>query len=130
MDATTDREAAVQEQIREALCVLGNAEPELVLACCDQYLRQHDKLAFPHRVIILRAVGSVVRTNIPVLEKGAAKADVIWEWQQAASDVLVAVGQSFINQVMEELLTKFQPGILPHYFVLRTFADLSVSNGE
>ncbi|KAJ7428606.1 hypothetical protein BTVI_00146 [Pitangus sulphuratus] len=54
--------------------------------------------------------------------------DVIWEWQQAASSVLVAVGQRFINKVMEEVLTKFQPGILPHYFVLQTFANLSVSN--
>ncbi|NXJ72961.1 MROH1 protein, partial [Rostratula benghalensis] len=48
--------------------------------------------------------------------------------QQAASNVLVAVGQRFINKVMEEVLTKFQPGILPHYFVLQTFANLSVSN--
>ncbi|NXF14282.1 MROH1 protein, partial [Smithornis capensis] len=48
--------------------------------------------------------------------------------QEAASNVLVAVGQRFINKVMEEVLTKFQPGILPHYFVLQTFANLSVSN--
>ena len=56
--------------------------------------------------------------------------DVIRDWQQAASDVLVAVGQRFVNKVMEEVLTKFQPGILPHYFVVQTFANLSVSNGE
>lgn len=56
--------------------------------------------------------------------------EVIRDWQEAASSVLVAVGQRFINKVMEEVLTKFQPGILPHYFVLQTFANLSVSNGE
>ncbi|EOA99128.1 HEAT repeat-containing protein KIAA1833, partial [Anas platyrhynchos] len=39
-----------------------------------------------------------------------------------------AVGQRFINKVMEEVLTKFQPGILPHYFIVQTFANLSVSN--
>lgn len=55
---------------------------------------------------------------------------MIRDWQQAASNVLVAVGQRFINKVMEEVLTKFQPGILPHYFVMQTFANLSVSNGE
>lgn len=44
--------------------------------------------------------------------------------------MLVAVGQRFINKVMEEVLTKFQPGILPHYFIVQTFANLSVSNGE
>lgn len=56
--------------------------------------------------------------------------EVISEWQQAASNVLVAVGRRFINTVMEEVLTKFQPGVLPHYFVVRTFASLSVANGQ
>ncbi|KAM4686238.1 maestro heat-like repeat-containing protein family member 1 isoform 2-T2 [Amazona ochrocephala] len=141
MDATTDKAPQVQEQIYAALCYVGEAEPEEVLRCCDEYLRQHDKLAYPHRVIILKAMESVVRNNIALLDKSTAKVviflasnemtkskEVIRDWQEAASSVLVAVGQRFINKVMEEVLTKFQPGILPHYFVLQTFANLSVSN--
>lgn len=31
---------------------------------------------------------------------------------------------------MEEVLTKFQPGVLPHCFVVLTFANLSVANGR
>ncbi|XP_062490639.1 maestro heat-like repeat-containing protein family member 1 isoform X2 [Pezoporus occidentalis] len=141
MDATTDKAPQVQEQIYSALCSLGAAEPEELLHCCDEYLRQHDKLAYPHRVIILKAMETVVKNSIALLDKSTAKVviflassemtkskDVVRDWQQAASSVLVAVGQRFINKVMEEVLTKFQPGILPHYFVLQTFADLSVSN--
>uniref|UniRef100_A0A8C3LZ13 Maestro heat like repeat family member 1 n=1 Tax=Chrysolophus pictus TaxID=9089 RepID=A0A8C3LZ13_CHRPC len=84
---------------------------------------------------------TVVKNNISSLDKSTAKVviflasnemtkskEVVWEWQQAASSVLVAVGQRFINKVMEEVLTKFQPGILPHYFVMQTFANLAVSN--
>lgn len=56
--------------------------------------------------------------------------DLVCDWQQAASDVLVAVGRRFISMVMEELLHGLQPGILPHYFVVRTLANLSVSNGR
>lgn len=52
------------------------------------------------------------------------------DWQQAASSVLVAVGKRFTNQVMEEVLSRFQPGMLPHSSVLHTLANLSVSNGE
>ncbi|NWS49894.1 MROH1 protein, partial [Probosciger aterrimus] len=129
MDATTDKDPQVQEQIYTALCFLGDSEPEEILHCCDEYLRQHDKLAYPHRVIILKAMETVVKNNIALLDKSTAK-EVIRDWQEAASSVLVAVGQRFINKVMEEVLTKFQPGILPHYFVLQTFANLSVSNGE
>nr|XP_009673743.1 PREDICTED: maestro heat-like repeat-containing protein family member 1 isoform X7 [Struthio camelus australis] len=141
MDATTDKDPLVQEQIYNALCYLGESEPEEILRACDEYLRQHDKLAYPHRVIILNAMETVVKNNIALLDKSTAKVviflasnemtkskEVVRDWQQAASNVLVAVGQRFINKVMEEVLTKFQPGILPHYFIMQTFANLSVSN--
>ncbi|XP_060099020.1 maestro heat-like repeat-containing protein family member 1 [Heteronotia binoei] len=141
MDATTDKDPQVHEQIFSALCYLGEAEPEEVLNACEEYLRQHDKLAYPHRVIILRAMEAVVRSSVSRMDKSTAKIviflasnemtkskDVIVEWQEAASNVLVAVGRRFINTVMEEVLNKFQPGVLPHYFVIRTFASLSVVN--
>ncbi|KAH0617331.1 hypothetical protein JD844_015380 [Phrynosoma platyrhinos] len=141
MDATTDKDPMVHEQIFSALCYLGGQEPEEILNACEEYLRQHDKLAYPHRIIILRAMEAVVRSSLAQLDKSTAKIviflasnemtkskDVIFEWQQAASNVLVAVGRRFINKVMEEVLTKFQPGVLPHYFIVQTFANLSVAN--
>ncbi|NWH80313.1 MROH1 protein, partial [Piaya cayana] len=129
MDATTDKDPQVQEQIYKALCHLGESEPEEILNACDEYLRQHDKLGYPHRVIILKAMETIVRSNISLLDKSVAK-ELVRDWQQAASDVLVAVGQRFVNKVMEEVLGKFQPGILPHFYVVQTFANLSVANGE
>uniref|UniRef100_A0A8C0INN9 Maestro heat like repeat family member 1 n=1 Tax=Chelonoidis abingdonii TaxID=106734 RepID=A0A8C0INN9_CHEAB len=141
MDATTDKDPLVQEQIYNALCYLGDSEPEEILNSCDEYLRQHDKLAYPLRVIILKAMEAVLTNNIDYLDKSTAKIviflasnemtkskEIIYDWQQAASNVLVAAGRRFINKVMEEVLTKFQPGILPHYFIVQTFANLSVSN--
>ncbi|EMP27282.1 HEAT repeat-containing protein 7A [Chelonia mydas] len=141
MDATTDKDPLVQEQIYNALCYLGESEPEEILNSCDEYLRQHEKMAYPHRTIILKAMEAVVKNNIACLDKSTAKIviflasnemtkskEIIYDWQQAASNVLVAVGRRFINKVMEEVLTKFQPGILPHYFIMQTFANLSVSN--
>lgn len=56
--------------------------------------------------------------------------DVVPDWQQAASNILVAVGNKHINDIMEEILSKFQPGVLPHFFVVQTLANLSDSNGE
>uniref|UniRef100_A0A8C6V8B5 Maestro heat like repeat family member 1 n=1 Tax=Naja naja TaxID=35670 RepID=A0A8C6V8B5_NAJNA len=141
MDATGDKDPLVQEQVFSALCALGRAEPEEVLNACEEYLRQHEKLAHPHRVILLRAMEAVVKSNLAQLDKSTAKIVIFLassemtkskeafpEWQQAASTVLVAVGRRFINQVMEEMLTKFQPGLLPHGFVVLTFANLSVTN--
>lgn len=56
--------------------------------------------------------------------------EVIPDWQQAASNILVAVGNKHINDIMEEILSKFQPGLLPHFFVVQTLANLSDSNGK
>ncbi|XP_053571958.1 maestro heat-like repeat-containing protein family member 1 [Bombina bombina] len=97
MDASTDKDLEVQEQVYSSLCFMGESAPKEVLESCDSYLRQHDK-------------------------------DIIFEWQQAASNVLVAVGRHFINSVMEEILCKFQPGILPHFFTMQTLANLSLAN--
>lgn len=55
---------------------------------------------------------------------------MVCDWQRAASDVLVAVGKRFVSTVMEELLSKFQPGALPHCSVVQTLANLAASNGR
>ena len=57
------------------------------------------------------------------------KQEVVPEWQSAASDVLVALGAKYCFEVMEDLLQKFEPGVLPHFFVVQTMANLAASNG-
>ncbi|XP_014749290.1 PREDICTED: maestro heat-like repeat-containing protein family member 1 [Sturnus vulgaris] len=102
---------------------------------------QHEKLPFPFRALILRSMGSVIRNHLQDLGKSTAggivglavqemtkSKDWIPEWQEAAGDVLVEIGKKFLNLVMEEILGKFQPGIVPHPCVLRTFGKLSTAN--
>jgi len=56
--------------------------------------------------------------------------EIIPEWQTAASTLLVAIGSKHCNDVMTELLEKFQPGVLPHFFVVQTLAHLAAANGK
>ncbi|XP_016072097.1 PREDICTED: maestro heat-like repeat-containing protein family member 1 isoform X3 [Miniopterus natalensis] len=141
LDAVTDKDPLVQEQVCSALCALGESQPEETLSACEEHLRQHEKLAHPYRTMILRAMEMVVSNHINELDKDMARAvillassemtkakDLVCDWQQAASNVLVAVGKRFVGMVMEEMLGKFQPGVLPHCFVVQTLANLSVSN--
>uniref|UniRef100_A0A8C6W8Z7 Maestro heat-like repeat family member 1 n=1 Tax=Nannospalax galili TaxID=1026970 RepID=A0A8C6W8Z7_NANGA len=141
LDVITDKDSAVQEQVCSALCSLGEAQPGETLRACEEYLRQHDKLAHPYRVKVLRAMETVLSSHIHELDKDTASIVILLassemtrtkeldcDWQRAASSVLVAVGKRFINQVMEVVLSKFQPGVLPHSSVLHTLASLSLSN--
>ncbi|XP_048215034.1 maestro heat-like repeat-containing protein family member 1 isoform X2 [Perognathus longimembris pacificus] len=141
LDAITDKDPVVQEQVCSALCSLGEAQPGVMLHACEKYLRQHDKLAHPYRAMVLRAMETVLSSHIYKLDTDTASIVILLassemtktkelgcDWQQAASNVLVAVGKQFVNQVMEEVLRRFQPGVLPHCSVLQTLASLSVSN--
>ncbi|XP_036278441.1 maestro heat-like repeat-containing protein family member 1 isoform X1 [Pipistrellus kuhlii] len=141
LDSVTDKDPLVQEQVCGALCALGESQPGETLSACEEHLRQHEKLAHPYRTMILKAMETIVSNHISELDKDMVRAiillassemtkakDLVSDWQQAASSVLVAVGKRFVGMVMEELLGKFQPGVLPHYFVVQTLANLSVFN--
>ncbi|XP_014394145.1 PREDICTED: maestro heat-like repeat-containing protein family member 1 isoform X2 [Myotis brandtii] len=141
LDSVTDKDPLVQEQVCSALCALGESQPEETLSACEEHLRQHEKLAHPYRTMILRAMETIVSNHISELDKDMTRAiillassemtkvkDLVSDWQQAASSVLVAVGKRFVGMVMEEMLGKFQPGVLPHCFVVQTLANLSVFN--
>lgn len=141
LDAAIDKDSLVQEQVRKSILTLGSQQPERVLSICQDYLVKHPKLVVGHRVVILQTIQLVVESKINEISFPRIKSiislasdemtrskDVVPDWQQAASNILVAVGNKHINDIMEEILSKFQPGILPHFFVVQTLASLSDSN--
>uniref|UniRef100_A0A672KDZ9 Maestro heat-like repeat family member 1 n=1 Tax=Sinocyclocheilus grahami TaxID=75366 RepID=A0A672KDZ9_SINGR len=141
LDAANDRDPVVQEQVRKSILTLGNQQPDKVLSMCQDYLLKHPKLVVGHRVVILQTIELVVKSRIDDISYPKIKSviqlasdemtkskEVVPEWQQAASNILVAVGNKYINDIMEEILRKFQPGVLPHFFVVQTLANLSDSN--
>ena len=56
--------------------------------------------------------------------------EVVPDWQGAASQLLSTLGIRHAQLVMKELLTKFQPGGNPHYFVVYSLGMLSTANGK
>uniref|UniRef100_A0A3Q1F5A5 Maestro heat-like repeat family member 1 n=1 Tax=Acanthochromis polyacanthus TaxID=80966 RepID=A0A3Q1F5A5_9TELE len=141
LDAANDKDSEVQEQVRKSMLTLGKQQPDRVLAMCQDYLLKHPKLVVSHRVVILQTIELVVGCRIEEISAPRIKSiislasdemtrskDVVPDWQQAASNILVAVGNKHINDIMEEILSKFQPGVLPHFFVVQTLANLSDSN--
>ncbi|TKS81744.1 Maestro heat-like repeat-containing protein family member 1 HEAT repeat-containing protein 7A [Collichthys lucidus] len=141
LDAATDKDSEVQEQVRKSMLTLGKQQPDRVLAMCQDYLLKHPKLVVTHRVVILQTIELIVGCKTEDISYPRIKSiislasdemtrskDVIPDWQQAASNILVAVGNKHINDIMEEILSKFQPGLLPHFFVVQTLANLSDSN--
>ncbi|KAF7651228.1 hypothetical protein LDENG_00113910 [Lucifuga dentata] len=141
LDAANDKDLEVQEQVRKSMLTLGKQQPDRVLAMCQDYLLKHPKLLVSHRVVILQTIELIVISRIEEISCPRIKSiislasdemtrskEVVPDWQQAASNILVAVGNKHINDIMEAILSKFQPGVLPHFFVVQTLANLSDSN--
>ncbi|XP_016528557.1 maestro heat-like repeat-containing protein family member 1 isoform X1 [Poecilia formosa] len=141
LDAANDKDSEVQDQVRKSMLTLGKQQPDRVLAMCQDYLLKHPKLVVSHRVVVLQTIELIVGCRIEEISAPRIKSiislaseemtrskDVVPDWQQAASNILVAVGNKHINDIMEEILSKFQPGFLPHFFVVQTLANLSDSN--
>uniref|UniRef100_A0A8D0D6V9 Maestro heat-like repeat family member 1 n=1 Tax=Sander lucioperca TaxID=283035 RepID=A0A8D0D6V9_SANLU len=122
-----------QEQVRKSMLTLGKQQPDRVLAMCQDYLLKHPKVKLQKtlKADLCFYVKSTpwVRTIISLASDEMTRSkEVIPDWQKAASNILVAVGNKHINDIMEEILSKFQPGLLPHFFVVQTLANLSDSN--
>ncbi|CAG2234423.1 unnamed protein product [Mytilus edulis] len=141
IDAAYDREADCRDQICDALFDLGKKRPALVLSSAYSYLKKHNKLQTGHRVVLLQCMERIIKETLSELEpplavdviKQAAmeltvSKEVMPEWQTAASGVLVSLGARFCDEVMDEMLQRFQPGILPHFFVIQTIGNLATSN--
>nr|XP_042909202.1 maestro heat-like repeat-containing protein family member 1 [Parasteatoda tepidariorum] len=141
IDAALDRNDNVTQAIQTSLCSIGKHQPNLVLTSCHSYLGRHPKLALVHKILILGVIEKIcsealnsVKTNVAVnliklaVEEMTSTKEIVPEWQNCSSGILVSLGRNFMNEVMEQLLMKFTPGVLPHFFVLQTMANLASAN--
>ncbi|XP_054723118.1 maestro heat-like repeat-containing protein family member 1 [Uloborus diversus] len=141
IDATLDRNDNVTQAVQTSLFNIGKHQPNLVLSSCHSYLSRHPKLALVHKLIILSVIEKICNETLNSLQKNVAEdliklafeemvntKEIVPEWQNLASGILVSLGRKYQNEVMEQLLSNFQPGILPHFFVVQTMANLASAN--
>lgn len=141
IDAAYDKKSDVRHDMTTALHNLGKKQPELVLSSCNIYLQKHQKLVQGHRVLLLDMMTKIIKDTGSNISLDLSKElillasneltkskDIVPEWQTAASNVLVALGTNFSQEVMVEMLQKIIPGTLPHYFVILTMANMAKEN--
>ncbi|KAL3109999.1 hypothetical protein niasHT_017372 [Heterodera trifolii] len=145
---------ALNGSVARALASLGARQPSLFLSAVHTYLLQRGtKLAEKDKAFIFRNLASVLAegrvldncndqleqlvlliVNLSTQEMSMAKSDVNSDsLANATKEVLVTLGGKngrFVNQVMDALLNKFQPGSSapPHKFVILTMAEIAQKN--
>jgi hypothetical protein len=56
------------------------------------------------------------------------KPEIVPEWQSAAGDLVVALGRLYGRIVLDEMTVRFTPGVVPHYYIIRTMGDFASAN--
>eukprot|EP01087_Luapelamoeba_hula_P005831 TRINITY_DN1587_c0_g1_i1.p1 TRINITY_DN1587_c0_g1~~TRINITY_DN1587_c0_g1_i1.p1 ORF type:complete len:1410 (-),score=232.80 TRINITY_DN1587_c0_g1_i1:1013-5242(-) len=136
-----DTEQRVRRTIMDALLDIGRKQPNLVLSSCLEFLRKDVKAEQRHRITLLKVIEQILaatRGNVdeslgqPLVEQALSEMtrekEVLPDWQGGASSVLVSLGMRWPNLVLEQLMSKFSPGTVPHYFVMKTLGDFAVAN--
>ncbi|XP_059810875.1 maestro heat-like repeat-containing protein family member 1 [Hypanus sabinus] len=140
-DAAFDKDDGVRRQVAQSLHSLGCQNPEQVLGSCLEFLQKHGQLEQGHRTAILQCMERIVLDTIGLIGQPLAKRMIALAseemiksgeaevgWKEAASNLLVALGSRFSDEILEEVMQKLQPGTLPQFFVVQTLANLSVAN--
>ncbi|XP_043538947.1 maestro heat-like repeat-containing protein family member 1 [Chiloscyllium plagiosum] len=142
-DAAFDRDEAVRRQIVLSLRELGAHHTDLLLTSCLDYLSKHGQLEEQHRTVILQAMRLVVEdAGSPVSELtakqlvAAAARELVRPDEalseaskEAYGDILVALGGSYTEEVLDKTLRSFKADRLPDPSMVRTVARLALASG-
>jgi hypothetical protein len=123
----------------------GNGGAQVLSSLMVYVQKNSSKLNQAHRIILLGLLVRVLEATrekvcaanrelglnlveFATREMVATKEDQP-DWQQPVSTVLVLLSQHFCNDVIESLLRCFKPGEMPHYFIVKTMADIAAAQG-
>jgi hypothetical protein len=137
-----DADARTRKALSQALVDVGMRQPNLVASAVFDFLVHDQKHSQAHRVQLLDVAERVLNERRDACDAELLRShllslaladlvrvkDVVPDWQGAASQLAVSIGMRFPDDLMRDLLALFSPGTVPHYFVIKTFADFVPAN--
>ncbi|XP_075211694.1 maestro heat like repeat family protein c11.1 isoform X2 [Lycorma delicatula] len=141
LEAGADKDEGVRTSITASLCRLAKRYPCEVLRSACLYRQRNSKITNAHLIVILKAVEKVCQEQVNMLDEVTTKELIEFsieemtrlkeyapEVQLSASNILVALAGKDINQVMENLMRKFENKVVPHYTLLHSLANIANVN--
>ena len=137
-----DRSIEVQNSAIESAVQLSVANPQLILLSACNFLNNKGTSSKQHQINLLQVLrksikadnenrintqlaNKIVECSVAVM---TSSKDVIPDLQSTASNVLVALCMKHFDIVWKTLENKLDPGVLPHYFIMKTLGSISVKH--
>ncbi|RZF41045.1 hypothetical protein LSTR_LSTR002677 [Laodelphax striatellus] len=141
LEAAGDKDEGVRLSVISSLCRLSKKHPGEVLRCACLYYQQNAKISNTHFIVLLTAMERICHENIMNLDEVTVKQliefgidamtkqkEYVPDAQLPASNILVSVAEKDMNQVMENIVKKFQAKVVPHYALIHTLANIAIVN--
>eukprot|EP01129_Flabellula_baltica_P010720 TRINITY_DN4560_c0_g1_i1.p1 TRINITY_DN4560_c0_g1~~TRINITY_DN4560_c0_g1_i1.p1 ORF type:complete len:1619 (+),score=365.55 TRINITY_DN4560_c0_g1_i1:442-5298(+) len=135
-----DKDKLVKKSIADSLRDIGRHEPNLVVEKALFFIKD-SKPKEKHTIALLNVITRVLDINMDEIEQELAfevidlaieemTKDIMVnpDYQTACSEVLICFHSRYPNEIVDKLLELFPTGDIPHYFVLKTIADLASAN--
>jgi len=135
-----DKNTQVRMSMTYALHDLGYKQPALVISTIIHFCTKN-KPDHEHRVQLLKIMVKILEQTRDTTDDDLAKEiiafastdmiateDVKTDWQDPCSQLLVLLSVPFGDHVVDNLLTHFTAGVVPHYYIVKTLADIAVAN--
>eukprot|EP01114_Cavostelium_apophysatum_P008329 TRINITY_DN2073_c0_g1_i2.p1 TRINITY_DN2073_c0_g1~~TRINITY_DN2073_c0_g1_i2.p1 ORF type:complete len:513 (-),score=158.15 TRINITY_DN2073_c0_g1_i2:146-1684(-) len=139
--AAADSDTEVARSISKSILDVGKKQPDLVLSSINDFFLKNPKLPQNHRVILLNDAYNILEMRKQEIHPNLAQhlirlaisemcleKEVVPDWQGAASNVLVSLASRFPNEILTELMGRYTPGQVPHYFIVKTLGDVISAN--
>ncbi len=138
----SDKSETVRHTLTMTIFEMSTHQPELVVSgICAFIGKRGEKMDYNHRVALLQILVKVLEDSrdriasdmgIEVIRFAAREMvmsqEVKTDWQAPASTVLSLLSRLHPDEVIDELLNVFKPGVEPHYYVVKTIADVASAN--
>ncbi|EGC31710.1 hypothetical protein DICPUDRAFT_50034 [Dictyostelium purpureum] len=141
LQSLSDSDENVKSTVVNSLYEIGFRQPNFVLHVACEFINKNQKIDLSHRVKILTSIHQILeqtrnditdQLSMNLIQMSISEMtkdkEVVPEWQQISSSLLVSLGLRYPQLIMDELLKRFEPGTIPHYFVMKTLGDFIGSN--
>nr|XP_050863894.1 maestro heat-like repeat-containing protein family member 1 [Vespula vulgaris] len=135
LDTLDDKSIDVRQSVITAIKTISEQNPEVVIHAAVYFWELHRKISSEHMASLLTVMsetcqchGANLNTDLASSVAELAVNELFGDAEKEAIELLISLSQIHCTQAIGSLLTKLEPGILPHHTVVRTIGMIAERN--
>ncbi|KAI4498116.1 hypothetical protein M0802_006940 [Mischocyttarus mexicanus] len=135
LDTLDDKSVDVKQSVINAIKNISEKDPQVVIHAAVYFWELHRKISPEHMASLLTVMsetfqchGARLNMDLASLVAEIAVKELLGNTEKEAVQLLISLSQTHCTQAIGVLLTKLEPGILPHHTVVCTLGMIAERN--